>query len=149
GIVQNVVLAICLVDHPSQLEDARSRVVDLAHTLTIGARLTARIFIPTLSNLTMTSSSVRVIVLFSTAPRPQERCSTWSPGLYRWTSSTAAAGRAASMARAGAMVGSGIPDGMPAEPSTSSLGISARNREGTLRLAFPHRGRGKGGNRKD
>ena len=79
-VIEHVVLAVGAVDEFAQLEDARLRFLDIldggAHTFTIGARLTARIFIPTRSNFTMISSSVRVIVLFSTVPRPQDRCST-------------------------------------------------------------------------
>ena len=87
GVVEHVILPVRAIDQRPQLEDACLRRIDVlegrAHTLTIGARLTARIFMPTLSNLTMISSSVRVIVLFRTVPRPQARCSTWSPGLNR------------------------------------------------------------------
>src|SRR5439155_5260898 len=144
-LVEHVILPVRLVDARAQFEDARPRLLQAldrgAHTFTIGARLTARIFIPTRSNFTMISSSVRVMVLFRTAPRPQDRCSTVSPGLKRWTSSTGADGRAASTRRAGAMPGSGIPDGMPAGPSTSSIGMSLRKREGRLRLAWPNRWR--------
>src|SRR2546422_4731651 len=146
-MVEHVVLTVRPIDQVTQLEDARLRLVDLldggAHTLTIGARLTARIFMPTLSNLTMISSSVLVMVLLSTLPRPQARCSTWSPGANRWTSSTGAAGRAASTRRAGAMLGSWMPAGNPAEPSTRSGGMSLRKREGRLRLALPQRWRRK------
>src|SRR5207247_9959167 len=120
-VVEHVILPVRAIDQRPQLEDARLRLLDVlesgAHTLTIGARLTARIFMPTLSNLTMISSSVLVMVLLSTLPRPQARCSTWSPGANRWTSSTGAAGLAASTRRAGAMLGSGMPAGTPAEPS--------------------------------
>src|SRR6202011_3619785 len=118
-LVEHVILPVCAVDARAQFQDASLRFLKAptlpsprgggnlanarAHTLTIGARLTARIFMPTRSNLTMISSSVRVIVLFSTLPRPQERCSTWSPGWYRCTNSTGADGRAASTTRAGAI----------------------------------------------
>ena len=87
GMVEHVVLPIRAIDQPAQLEDARLRLLDIldggTHTLTMGARLTARIFMPTLSNLTMISSSVLVMVLLSTVPRPQARCSRWSPGANR------------------------------------------------------------------
>src|SRR2546428_2527783 len=164
GMVEHVVLPVGSIDQTAQLQDARLRLLParrppraarnvrgerlrrldgLVHTLTIGARLTARIFMPTLSNLTMISSSVLVMVLLSTEPRPQARCSTWSPGAKRWTSSTGAAGRAASTRRAGAMLGSGMPAGKPAEPSTRSRGVALRKREGRFRLALPQRWRRK------
>src|ERR1700682_3915721 len=92
-LVELVVLSVRALDERAQLEDASLCLLQAptlppprgggnghCHSLTMGARLTARIFIPTLSNFTMISSSVRVIVLFSTLPCPQERCSTWSPG---------------------------------------------------------------------
>src|SRR5439155_181313 len=53
-----------------------NRLHGCCQSLTMGARLTARIFMPTLSNFTMISSSVLVIVLLSTVPRPQARWST-------------------------------------------------------------------------
>src|SRR5438874_564027 len=71
--------------------------------------------------------------------RPQDRCSTWSPGWYRCTSSTGTAGRAASTTRAGAMPASGTPCGIPADPSTRAGGMSLRKRDGRFKLALPNR----------
>src|SRR5207244_11705119 len=83
-LVELVILPVRALDEAAQLENASLCFLvgfeGGVHTLTMGARLTARIFMPTRSNFTMISSSVRVIVLFSTLPRPQDRCSTGSPG---------------------------------------------------------------------
>ena len=80
--VELVILPVVMLDLAAERLDPLLGLLQGLHrdqSFTIGARLTARILTPTVSNLTISSSSVRVSVLLRTRPRPQLRCSTLSP----------------------------------------------------------------------
>src|SRR5579859_4662475 len=94
GRVEHVVRVLVAADLLAQAFGAADQVAGgfflLAH-LVRGASMPERIFSPALSNFTTSSSSVRVSVLLTTVPEPNDGCVTRSPVANRCTGGGAGA----------------------------------------------------------